>query len=79
MSQQPDPTLSSLLYEALASPVGLLCHASPSFEKARAKLYQTRVALGDPALETLQFRASPFPEGNLVITKGQKKQEQIDE
>lgn len=67
---QPDPILSSLLYEALAEPIGLLCQASPDFERGRAKLYQTRAKLGDPALDVLQFRASPFPdEGNLIIVK----------
>lgn len=66
----PDPHLSALLYEALAAPVGLLCSASPDFDRARAKLYATRRALADPALEALQFRASPWPEeGNLVICK----------
>lgn len=66
----PDPALAALLYEALAEPIGLLCNASPDLERARAKLYATRRALADPALEALQFRASPWPsEGNLVICK----------
>ena len=66
---QPDPAIAALLYEALAAPIGLICQASPDFEKARAKLYATRTKLGDPALASLQFRASPFEDGNLVITK----------
>lgn len=70
MSNSPDPLLSALLYEALGEPIGLLCLATPDFERGRAKLYQTRAKLADPELEILQFRASPFPEeGNLIIVK----------
>ena len=65
----PDPGLAGLLYEALGEPIGLLCQAEPTFEKGRQRLYQTRARLGDPALEGLQFRASPFEGGNLVIVK----------
>lgn len=64
-----DPALATLLYEALAEPIGLLCQGEPSFEVARARLYQTRRQLADPDLEVLQLRASPFPGGNLVICK----------
>lgn len=67
---QADANLAALLYEALGEPIGLICQAAPDFERARAKLYQTRAKLGDPELEALQFRASPFPEeGNLIIIK----------
>lgn len=65
----PDPALASLLYSALAEPIGLLCEAEPDFAIARARLYATRSKLGDPELDQLQFRASPWPEGNLVIVK----------
>lgn len=66
---KPDPACAALLYEALAEPIGLLCQATPDFERGRQRLYQTRRALGDPALEVLQFRASPFEDGNLIICK----------
>ena len=69
MSSQPDPALSALLYAALSQPIGLLCTCQPDFDTARAKLYATRRQLADQRLEVLQFRASPFPEGELVITK----------
>jgi len=59
----------ALLYAALAEPIGLLCQGEPSFALARQRLYAARKKLGDPALDILQFRASPFPEGNLVIVK----------
>lgn len=63
------PDFDALLYAALAEPIGLLCQAEPDFATARQRLYSARKKLGDPALEILQFRASPFPEGNLVIVK----------
>lgn len=62
-----------LLYQALAEPIGLLLKA-PEREKVRQKLYQARTAIGDPALAVLQFRVSPFAEGDLVICKGQTLQ-----
>lgn len=64
-----NPELTELLYQALGEPIGLLCHAEPDFETARARLYSTRAKLADPDLATLQFRASPFNAGNLMIVK----------
>lgn len=56
------------LYLALAEPVGLLLATSDT-ARARQRLYQARARLADPGLEVLQFRASPYPDGDLVITK----------
>lgn len=64
-----DQILGSLLYSALAEPIGLLCQAEPDFATARQRLYAVRRRLGDQALEVLQFRASPFAEGNLLVVK----------
>lgn len=64
-----DPALQVLLYQALAEPMGLLCQANPDLETARQRLYAARRAAADPDLDVLQFRASPFAEGNLVIVK----------
>ena len=61
--------LQSLLYSALAEPIGLLLRTG-DFTRARQKLYAARAATRDPALQILQFRASPFPqEGDLIIIK----------
>lgn len=61
--------LQALLYQGLAEPMGLLCQASPDLDTARQRLYAARRAAQDPDLDVLQFRASPFAEGNLVIVK----------
>ena len=61
--------LVMILQRALAEPVGLLLQAS-DFNLARARLYKARAEALDPAMSRLQFRSSPFPEGNLVICKG---------
>jgi hypothetical protein len=58
--------LTGLLYSALAEPIGLLLSASDR-NRARQALYQARVQAADPALAELQIRASPWPEGDLVI------------
>lgn len=62
-------TLQALLYQALAEPMGLVCQGEPDFDTARQRLYAARRAAADPDLDVLQFRASPFAEGNLVIVK----------
>ena len=60
----------ALLYQALGEPIGLLLQCSnPGL--ARQRLYAARASARDPALGGLQIRMSPFPEGNLVICKGQ--------
>lgn len=65
MSQE----LEALLYQALAEPIGLVCQAEPSFELGRQRLYAARKRIADPDLDGLQLRASPFPEGNLLIIR----------
>ena len=74
--QPSDQELVEVLYQAKAAPAGLLLQASNP-QRARAKLYQCRAKLGDPALARLQFRLCNLPEGNLAITKGQQQQEPI--
>lgn len=63
-------SIAELLYEALGQPIGLLCQSSEP-ERARQAMYRVRKVLGDPALDGLQFRASPLPDGNLLILKSQ--------
>ena len=46
---------TSILYNALAEPIGLLCW-SPDSAKARMALYQARVKAADPTLAILQIR-----------------------
>lgn len=58
--------LSSLLYAALASPIGILLRCS-DLERTRQALYQARTKVGDGKLAGLQIRVSPFEEGDLVI------------
>ena len=60
--------LRPLLYQALASPIGLLL-ATGDFVRARQKLYQARAAAQDPDLAVLQFRSSPVAGGDLIIVK----------
>lgn len=61
--------LKAILYQALAEPIGLLLHCS-DWAKARQGLYRARAEAADPALATLQFRASPgIAGGNLIIIK----------
>ena len=60
---------TELLYLALGEPLGVLLRTS-DYEKARMALYAARTAAMDPALDCLQFRRSPFPDGDLVIAKG---------
>lgn len=61
-----------LLYQALSttSGLGLVVRVS-DFEKAAQRLYRVRRDAGDPALDCLQFRRSPWnPETELCIVKG---------
>lgn len=60
--------LTSLLYEALAEPIGLLV-ATADPDRLRQRLYQLRTLADDPELERLQIAASPIPGGELVIVK----------
>lgn len=68
MTKSTPDQFASLLYSALAEPIGLLVQCS-DLERAKQRLYQARTKLADPALAGLQFRTSPFPGGNLVICK----------
>lgn len=64
--------LGSLLYQALAEPIGLMLQASDR-QLARQRLYAARAKLQDPALALLQFRFWPQDGeavGNLVICRG---------
>jgi hypothetical protein len=50
--------LEALLYQALASPLGIVLVVS-DFHLAQQRLYAARKGLGDPALNALAFRHSP--------------------
>lgn len=63
----PRQDLKELLYVALAEPIGLLL-ATPDPARLKAQLYQSKK--GDPELERIQIRTSPWPEGQLVLCKG---------
>jgi hypothetical protein len=71
-----------LLYRALNEPIGLLVSTNDA-KRLRQQLYLARTEALDPALEILQFRMSPFPDGQIVICKGQtlavQRQENLDE
>jgi len=69
MNEQQEAALADILFRALGSPIGLLVHTN-DVVRGRAALYRKRKELGDPALEVLQIRISPLPEGELVIVKG---------
>lgn len=60
--------LQTLLYNALAEPIGLLVKSSDP-NGLVAKLRAARDKAEDPALSALQFRRSPFAEGDLLILK----------
>ena len=65
-----------LLYQALNSPLGIVVAVS-NFEKVKMRLYSKRRETGDPDLDILQFRRSPYsPESEMWIVKGAKKNEQ---
>lgn len=66
-----------LLYQAREEPIGLLLDAS-DFEKVRTFLYKVRSEVKDESLDCLQFRASTIEGGNLIITKGEKKEKEPD-
>lgn len=68
MNSPSKDDLAAILYQALGEPIGLLLSTSDS-NRARQKLYQARAAAADPALDVIQIRISPFPEGDLVLVK----------
>lgn len=60
----------ALLEQAAQEPIGLLVRVVGDVEKLRQKLYGVRRLAGPQAgLEGLQFRLSPWPEGQLVICR----------
>lgn len=62
-----------LLYQALHSPLGLVLSVS-SFAVVQQRLYTARRSAGDPDLDRLQFRHSPYsPETELWLVKGAPK------
>ncbi len=60
--------LAEILYRALSQPIGLLLMARPP-DLAVARLASVRKEIADPALDVLQFRRSPFEDGDLIIIK----------
>ena len=67
---QTDQALRAILFQALAEPVGLLIRTN-SLERARQQFYQAR--RGFPDLAQLSLRASPFPDGELVIVRNEPR------
>lgn len=68
----PDPLLVELLYSALRAPIGIAVRVS-NFKTGNQKFYTARRALGDPALDVLQFRQNPEDPTEMWITKGRPK------
>jgi hypothetical protein len=66
MAKPKRDEFTTLLYAALAEPIGLLL-ATNDRERARQRLYTARRNAADPALDCLQIRMSPFEDGDLVI------------
>lgn len=67
--QRQSEQLQLVLYQALASQIGLLLQVS-DFDQARQALYRARAEAKDEDLNQLQFRASPgLQGGNLIIVK----------
>jgi len=65
---KPQEDLVGILYQALASPIGLLLQTDDP-KWATEKLRSTRASCQDEALEVLAFRLVDLPDGNLVIYK----------
>jgi hypothetical protein len=60
---------TTLLYEALASPLGLLLSCSEPIKAAEQLRFARRLA-ADPSLDCLMIRQSPWPDqGQLVVVK----------
>ena len=57
---------TSILYSALAEPIGLAIWVS-NRTRAKMRLYAARKAVSDPALDDLQIRESPFLDYDLII------------
>lgn len=70
---QDAPTYMAYLYQALASPAGIIINFD-DVSLGRAKLYRARALSQDPDLDILQIRLSPFaPTEQVWIVKGVKK------
>lgn len=69
MKEQEVLKLQAILYQALASPTGLLLRTSDG-PRTRQRLYEARRASADPALAVLQFRLTPQQANGVAITKG---------
>lgn len=63
------PEILEVLETAVASRLGVLYKTSDP-ERFRALLYAARAASGDSRFAKLQFRISPWPEGQVVVVKG---------
>lgn len=68
-SPKPGHQMRELLYQALASDLGIVVETN-DVERTRAKLYAARREANDPALEILSFTPSrTSPETQLWIVK----------
>lgn len=65
------PITMTLLYDALAEPIGL-CIETPDPERARQKLYRLRAESGDKDLDILSFVTSPSSPTQLWLIKVKK-------
>ena len=66
----PNTDALELLYQALASPIGIVVRVT-DIERARARLYKAKADARDPALANLQLRKSPLGEPDVIwIVKG---------
>lgn len=67
---KPDPQALEILYAAHRAAIGIVVSVSDA-TRALQRLYAARRLLGDPDLDTLQFRRSTHnPEGEIWIVKG---------
>jgi hypothetical protein len=67
-----------ILYQAASSPLGLVVSVE-DFTSAQAKFYSARRASGDPFLDCLQFRRSPYtPETEIWIVKRTEQAKEMD-
>ena len=71
--------LLSLMYQAVASPLGTIVTVS-DVQEARSRLSQVRKETGDSALRALSFIPSPYsPRTELWLVKKRLKQTQEEE
>lgn len=65
---EENQALRTLLYQALAEPIGLLI-ATPEPEKLRKRLWMMKQLAEDPELDRVQIANSPVEGGQIVIVK----------